>query len=153
MSVQGNVNQWLNALTQLSIGKSLVAESKKTRGVIEKSIDNDAGPTGPTGPTHSYYDEQGNIKMPTGGEENPVDPHFNSPGPMGPMGPMAGPDGGPIQSRPRKPTAAETVAQEAQRRRDIDNWRTITMQRMKDVGYSNKAIKKFEYKTRGETNE
>ena len=70
-------------------------------------------------------------------------------GPMGPMGPMAGPDGGPIQSRPRKPTAAETVAQEAQRRRDIDNWRTITMQRMKDVGYSNKAIKKFAYKTGG----
>ena len=152
MSVQGNVNQWLNALTQLSIGKNLVAESKKTRGVIEKSIDNDAGPTGPTGPTHSYYDEQGNIKMPPGREENPVDPHFDSHGPMGPMGAMAGPDGGPIQSRPRKPTAAETVAQEAQRRRDIDNWRTITMQRMKDVGYSNKAIKKFEYKTRGETN-
>lgn len=149
MSVQGNVNQWLNALTQLSIGKNLIAESKKTRGVIEKSI----GPTGPTGPTNSYYDEQGNIKMPHGGEKNPVDPHFDSHGPMGPMGAMAGPDGGPIQSRPRKPTAAETVAQEAQRRRDIDNWRTITMQRMKDVGYSNKAIKKFEYKTRGETNE
>lgn len=149
MSVQGNVNQWLNALTQLSIGKNLIAESKKTRGVIEKSI----GPTGPTGPTHSYYDEQGNIKMPPGGEGNPVDPHFDSPGPMGPTGAMAGPDGGPIQSRPRKPTAAETVAQEAQRRRDIDNWRTITMQRMKDVGYSNKAIKKFAHKTGGETNE
>lgn len=148
MSVQSNVNQWLQALTQLSIGKNLIAESQKTRGVIEKSI----GPTGPTGPTHSYYDEQGNIKTPSGGEKNPVDPHFNSPGPMGPMGAMAGPDGGPIQSRPRKPTAAETVAQEAQRRRDIDNWRTITMQRMKDVGYSNKAIKKFEYKTRGESN-
>lgn len=153
MSVQGNVNQWLQALTQLSIGKNLIAESKKTRGVIEKSIDKDAGPTGPTGPTHSYYDDQGNIKMPPGREENPVDPHFDSPGPMGPMGAMAGPDGGPTQSRPRKPTAAETVAQEAQRRRDIDNWRTITMQRMKDVGYSNKAIKKFAYKTRGETNE
>lgn len=148
MSVQGNVNQWLNALTQLSIGKNLITESKKTRGVIEKSI----GPTGPTGPTHSYYDEQGNIKMPPGGEKNPVDPHFDSPGPMGPMGAMSGPDGGPIQSRPRKPTAAETVAQEAQRRRDIDNWRTMTMQRMKDVGYSNKAIKKFAYKTRGESN-
>ena len=146
MSVQGNVNQWLNALTQLSIGKNLVEEFKKTRKVI-------TGPTGPTGPTHSYYDEQGNIKMPPGGEKNPVDPHFDSPGPMGPMGAMAGPDGGPIQSRPRKPTAAETVAQEAQRRRDIDNWRTITMQRMKDVGYSNKAIKKFAHKTGGETNE
>lgn len=145
MSVQGNVNQWLNSLTQLSIGKNLVEEFKKTRRVIEKNT----GPTGPTGPTHSYYDDQGNIKMPPGGEKNPVDPHFDSPGPMGPMGAMAGPDGGPIQSRPRKPTAAETVAQEAQRRRDIDNWRTITMQRMKDVGYSNKAIKKFEYKTKG----
>lgn len=149
MSVQGNVNQWLHALTQLSIGKNLVEEFKKTREVIDKGI----GPTGPKGPTHSYYDEKGNIKMPPGGEKNPVDPHFDSPGPMGPMGAMAGPDGGPIQSRPRKPTAAETVAQEAQRRRDIDNWRAITMQRMKDVGYSNKAIKKFAYKTGGETNE